>query len=142
MEILRDLHVLRSPESKNHIFRIWSVTVCVCLLSLKNKLQQKHQIWYSAFVLHTDTTTTILLETFYGDRTKTLRTRANKRILIYYGLWTKFLVIEFLCIQISLNIMKFTHICNMLKNMKTTECGTNSFHSLSTGKRKIIRTYE
>ena len=31
MEILMDLHVLRSPESENHIFSGWSVSVCVCV---------------------------------------------------------------------------------------------------------------
>ena len=30
MEILMDLHVLRSPESENLIFSKWSVCVCVC----------------------------------------------------------------------------------------------------------------
>ena len=29
MKILLDLHVLRAPESKNHIFSGWSVCVCV-----------------------------------------------------------------------------------------------------------------
>ena len=33
MEILMDLHVLRSPESENHIFSKWSVCLCVYLLS-------------------------------------------------------------------------------------------------------------
>ena len=32
IEILVDLHFLRTPESENHIFRGWSV--CVCLLSV------------------------------------------------------------------------------------------------------------
>ena len=32
VEILMDLHVLKSPESENHIFSTWSVCmrVCVC----------------------------------------------------------------------------------------------------------------
>ena len=30
MEILMDLHVMRSPESENHIFSVWSVCLCVC----------------------------------------------------------------------------------------------------------------
>ena len=33
LEILMDSHVLRSPESENHIFSKWSVCVCVCMLS-------------------------------------------------------------------------------------------------------------
>ena len=33
MEILMDLHILRSPGSENHIFSVWSVCmhVCVCV---------------------------------------------------------------------------------------------------------------
>ena len=31
MKILKDLHVLRSPESEYHIFSVWSVCMCVCL---------------------------------------------------------------------------------------------------------------
>ena len=31
VEILMDLHVVRSPESENHIFSVWSVCMCVCL---------------------------------------------------------------------------------------------------------------
>ena len=31
MEILMKLHVMRVPESENHIFSIWSVCMCMCL---------------------------------------------------------------------------------------------------------------
>ena len=31
VQILMDLHVLRSPESENHIFSKWSVRMCVCV---------------------------------------------------------------------------------------------------------------
>ena len=31
MEILMDLHVLRSPDSENHIFSKWSLCMCVCV---------------------------------------------------------------------------------------------------------------
>ena len=31
MEILMELHVLRSPESENHIFSVWCVYACVCV---------------------------------------------------------------------------------------------------------------
>ena len=54
MEILMDLHVLRSPESENHIFNVWSV--CMLSVYLKNKLQLKHQSWNCAFVSYTDAT--------------------------------------------------------------------------------------
>ena len=32
VEILMDLHVLRSSESEKHIFSKWSVCMCVCLI--------------------------------------------------------------------------------------------------------------
>ena len=31
IEILMDLHVMRDPESVNHIFCVWSVYMCVCM---------------------------------------------------------------------------------------------------------------
>ena len=54
MQILMNLRVLMSPESENRILSVWSVRP----LSeyLKNKLQHKHQIWYSTFVSYTDAT--------------------------------------------------------------------------------------
>ena len=33
MEILMNLYVLRSPESENDIFSVWSMCLCLCLLS-------------------------------------------------------------------------------------------------------------
>ena len=70
MEILMDLHVMWSPESKNYIFSVQSVSMCVCVslclcvcasvvsvISITpKKLQKKHQIWYSKFVSKTDAT--------------------------------------------------------------------------------------
>ena len=41
IEILIDLHVLRPPESENHIFIGRSIYMSV----IKNKQQQKHEIW-------------------------------------------------------------------------------------------------
>ena len=38
----------------------------------------------------------ILLETFYKDQPKILYTGAHKKILIHWGLWSEFLVSEFL----------------------------------------------
>ena len=37
MEILMELHVLRSPESKNHIFSKWSVCAYVSVISITQK---------------------------------------------------------------------------------------------------------
>ena len=58
MEILMDLHVMKTPESKkSHFYRLVSVHVCVSVISITQKQkQQKHQIWYSTFVSHTDAT--------------------------------------------------------------------------------------
>ena len=41
MQILMDLHVLKSPESENDIFSRWSLSLCVYLFSaqLQNKLK-------------------------------------------------------------------------------------------------------
>ena len=100
MEILMDLHVLRSPESEKHIFSVWSVCMCVCLcvcvcvcLSVclcvcyqhNSKTNYSRNIKFGILHLYH---VQILLETFYKDRTKTLCTGAHKRILIlcYYHL--------------------------------------------------------
>ena len=56
IEILMDLHVLRSPESENHIFSGWSMCTCVCYQHNSKIIQQKLQIWYSTFVSRTDAT--------------------------------------------------------------------------------------
>ena len=37
VEILMDLHVLRSPESEKHIFSKWSACVCVTFISITQK---------------------------------------------------------------------------------------------------------
>ena len=34
MEILMNLHILRSPESEKHIFSVWSLCVCVSVCQL------------------------------------------------------------------------------------------------------------
>ena len=40
IEILMDLHVMKTPESKNQIFSIWSVCMCVSVsvISITQKL--------------------------------------------------------------------------------------------------------
>ena len=58
MEILMDLHVMRAPESENHILSIWSVCMCICVsvISITQKqITAEHQIWYSTFESYTDT---------------------------------------------------------------------------------------
>ena len=56
IEILMDLHVMRTPELENHIFSIRSVCLCLLSVQLENILQQKHLIWYSRFASDSDTT--------------------------------------------------------------------------------------
>ena len=92
VEILTNLHVLRSSESEKHIFSKWSVCMCVCLLSDNSKTKYSRNIKFGILHLYY---IQMLLETFYKDRTKTLCTGAHKRILIYFGLWREFLSNEF-----------------------------------------------
>ena len=54
MEILMDLHVMRSHESENPMFSIWFA--CPLSASLKNKLQQKQEIQWFTFVPYIDAT--------------------------------------------------------------------------------------
>ena len=94
MQTLMDIHVLRSPESENHIFSVWSVCMCVCLyvcmsVSLcvcyqhNSKTKCSRNIKFGILHLYH---IQMLLETFYKDRTKTLCTGEHKRILIHEGL--------------------------------------------------------
>ena len=32
-----DLHVLRAPESENHVFSVWSVCMGVCIINITQK---------------------------------------------------------------------------------------------------------
>ena len=101
-----DLHVLRSPESENHIFSVWSVCMCVCIcvcvsvcVSLcvcvcvcyqhNSKTNNSRNIKFGILYLYH---MQMLLKTFYDYRTNSLCTRALKIILLHYGLWTEFLV--------------------------------------------------
>ena len=97
IEILMDLHVMKTPESKNQIFSIWSVCMCVSVsvISITQKLVTAET---SNLVFYICITYRCYLKLFYEDRTKSLCTGAHKRILMHYGLWTEFLVIEFLLI--------------------------------------------
>ena len=90
IEILIDLHVLRSPKSESHIFSKWSVCKCVCLgvcvcvclcvcYQYNSKTNYSRNIKFGIQHLYH---IQMLLETFYNDRTKTLCTGAHKRILL------------------------------------------------------------
>ena len=124
MEILTDLHVLRSAEYENHIFSVWSVDgcrnesncphvrpgtvgglpsvgafgLCVCVSLVCICYQHNSRTNYSRSfklgILHLYHVQ-MLLETFYKDQSKTLCTGGHKRILIHYGLLTEFRVSEF-----------------------------------------------
>ena len=41
MEILMDWHVMRIPESENHIFTVWFVCMCVCVCLLSALLKKQ-----------------------------------------------------------------------------------------------------
>ena len=87
MEILMDLHVLRSPESEKHIFSLQSVCMCVCVsvclcicYQHNSKTNYSRNIKFGILYLYH---VQMLLETFHKDRTKTLCTGAHRRILIH-----------------------------------------------------------
>ena len=80
-----DLHVLRSPESENNIFSVWSVCMCVdvgvCASYQRNSKTNYSRI-FKFGILHFYHIQ-MLLETLYKDRTKSQCTGAYKRILIH-----------------------------------------------------------
>ena len=41
IEILMDLHAMRTPESENHIYSVWSVCMCVCVCVSLISITQK-----------------------------------------------------------------------------------------------------
>ena len=87
MEILMDLHGLRSPESKNRIFSKWSVCMCICVCvcvraCYKHNSKTNFSRIFKFCILHLYHTQ-MVLETFHKDRTKTLCTGTHKRILIH-----------------------------------------------------------
>ena len=81
MEILMDLHIMRSPETVNYIFSVWSVCMYVSLCvpyQYNSKTNYIRNIKFGILYLYHIST---LFETFfYKDRTKTLCTGAHKRI--------------------------------------------------------------
>ena len=94
-DIFLGLHVLRYPESKNHIYNGWSLCVCVCLsVCYQHNSKTNYSRNIKLGILHLYHVQ-MQLETFYKDRTKTLRTGAYKMILMHYGLWAEFLVNSF-----------------------------------------------
>ena len=108
-EILLDLHVLMFPVSENNLFRGWSTCICVCYHSKTN----------------------YLLESFCENLTNNLYTGTHKRFRKYYGLRMEF-ANSFQCILTALNIMKWTHVLNMVKSIQSTEYRTNNIYKLST----------
>ena len=80
MMILRDLHVLWSPESK-----ITFIAFGVSVYVIRNEFQQKLQTWYSTFVSYVNANA----ETFYEDRANSLYTETHKTVRMHYGQWTE-----------------------------------------------------
>ena len=64
-ELLMDLHVMRSPESENHIFSVWSVCMCVCVSVISITQNFSRDVKLNRIHLYH---VKILLETFYKDR--------------------------------------------------------------------------
>ena len=81
VEILMGLQVFGSPESKNHIFIVWNVCMCVCVsvclrvcVSYKHKSKTNYSRIFKFGILHLYHRQ-MLHETFYSDRRKTLHTK-------------------------------------------------------------------
>ena len=94
--ILLPLYVIRSLESVNCIFSIWSVCMCVCVsvisITEKQITAEALNLVFYICIIHR---CYLKLFFFYKDQTKTVCTGTHKRILIHYGLWTEFLINEF-----------------------------------------------
>ena len=79
-----DLRVMRTPESKSHIFSVWSVCmyVCVCVSVISIAQRQITAETFKFGILHLYHIQ-MPIEFFYEDRTKTLCAETHKRILIH-----------------------------------------------------------
>ena len=71
MEVLMDLHVMKSLESENYIFNVWSVCMYVCMSAVSITQKTNHSRNIKFGILHL-CNVQMLLETFYKDRTKIL----------------------------------------------------------------------
>ena len=135
-KILMDINVSRSSEYKT----TYSV-VCLCVWNCQNwKTSYSRNSKFGILHLYH---TRMLLETFYEDWINCLCTRVHINILIHYGLWTEFLVVEILCIWTALSRMKLTCISDKFKDsMQPTKYDMNSAHNWSRGpyKRMQIRS--
>ena len=77
-----DLHVLRSPESENHIFSKWSVCMCVCVCVLCVCYQHNSETNYSRnfkFGIQHKYPIQMLLETFHQDQINSLYTETHEK---------------------------------------------------------------
>ena len=68
MEILMDLHSIKTPESENHIF-IFGLGVSVCLTSI---IQKRITVEISDLLFYLCSIYICYFKFFYKDRTKTL----------------------------------------------------------------------
>ena len=124
MNILMDLHVLRSSECENHLFSSRSVGVnvcvrlyvCVSVISIVQK-QSAGELETLNLVFFIYTICRCYLKLFKKIGQKLFVQGVYKRILIYYGLRTEFLDCEFSYIYTTVNIMEFTYMFDMVKNM-------------------------
>ena len=99
MDILLDLHVLRSTESENHIF---SSGLCVFVINITRKQNAAE----TSNLYHICIICKFYLKLFI----KTLCTGAHKRILLHYVLSAKFHVCDFEYIDTAINKMKLLYM--------------------------------
>ena len=81
MGILMDLYFMRSLQSENHIFSVWSFSLCVCVCYQHNSKTNNSRI-IKFGILHLYHIY-MLPKTLYKDRTKNLCTGAHTHTNIY-----------------------------------------------------------
>ena len=129
METLMDLHVLRSLESEIHIFSGLSLFVCVCVISITQKIYlyiciaETSNLVFYIFIIHR-----YYLKLFMkvGQMCRELQ-----KIQKHYSLWIEFLFSTFQCVQTTLNAFKVTYVFAMFKDIQPTEYGMKSVYNLS-----------
>ena len=88
-----ELYMFWGPLNPEIIFLAVGLCVCLSVCYQHNSKTNYSRIIKLGFLYSYHIQ--MLLETFHKDRAKTQCTVAHKRILIHYGLWTKFRVSEF-----------------------------------------------
>ena len=142
-----DLHVLRSPESENHIFSKWSVCmfvyVCVCIcvwvcvtfisITQKQNIAETSKLVFYICIMYRCYLKLFIkigqIPCVQGHTKKSNTLTLMEEFFCYWFFpyldWTKY--------------NKVTYVFVMLKNTWTTKKCLNGIHNLSTGQYEKIR---